>query len=186
MRATWRCAGAGLGLLVMGAAGPALAQALDRPSEHAVKAALLLNFARFAEWPAGSPQAAAASVSICVIGRDPFGPVLERTVAGRSASQRPVVVRRPGGEELKLCHVVFVSSSEAGRIGEVLDTLADQAVVTVGESDSFARRGGLIGLVVEHDFVRFEVNLAAARRSRIELSSKLLGLARLVPAHGGP
>lgn len=159
----------------------ALPEDTERPLEYPVKAALLLNFAKFAEWPANSAQARAVVISICVLGQDPFGDILEKTLAGRSAAKRPVVVRRPQGvDELHGCHILFVASSEHTRLGQIIASVANQPILTVGESGGFARMGGMIGLVVEHDLVRFEVNLAAAQQRRLQLSSKLLGLARLV------
>jgi hypothetical protein len=149
--------------------------------EYPVKAAFLINFAKFAEWPADSLQARAAAVSICVFGRDPFGDVLEKTVAGRSAGGRPLVIERHRKvDELRACHVLFISGSESGHVTELLERLADKPVLTVGESDGFARRGGVIGLVVEDNRARFEVNLRAAQHAGLALSSKLLGVARVV------
>jgi hypothetical protein len=167
--------------LSLGCVCTAGAEEREGSLEYPVKAALLLNFAKFTEWPADSPQARRPVVSICVLGRDPFGEVLDRTVAGRSAGGRTVVVKRyDGGEGPGSCNVVFVASPESGQLLEQLRALADEPILTVGETDSFAARGGVIGLVVEGDFVRFEVNLAAAARARLQLSSKLLGLARVI------
>jgi hypothetical protein len=148
--------------------------------EYAVKAALLLNFAKFTDWPSASPQARRPYVTICVLGRDPFGPVLEQTLTGRSVGGRPLVVKRyDTSEGCASCNVVFVTSG-AGRLQQDLRALADEPALTVGETPGFASRGGVIGLFVEGGFVRFEVNLAAASRARLVLSSKLLGLARAV------
>jgi hypothetical protein len=161
--------------------GPLLGEEAEGSLEYPVKAALLVNFAKFAEWPADSPQARAATVSICVLGRDPFGEVLEKAVAGRSVGGRPIVIQRQRDVEgLRTCHVVFIANSESGRLAPILRRLADQPVLTVGEWDGFARLGGVIGLIVEDNFARFEVNLGAAQRSGVVLSSKLLGVARVL------
>ena len=148
--------------------------------EHAVKAALLLNFAKCTDWPSASSQARRPFVSICVLGRDPFGPVLDETLRGRSVAGRPLVVKRYDTREGSAsCNVVFVASAP-DRLQQDLRALADEPVLTVGETAGFAARGGIIGLIVEGDFVRFEVNLTAAGRARLQLSSKLLGLARVI------
>jgi hypothetical protein len=157
------------------------APAVERSLEYPVKAAFLVNFAKFAEWPADSLQARAAAVSICVLGRDPFGDVLEKTAAGRSVAGRMIVILRHRDlDELGACHVLFIASSESARQGQILERLAGQPVLTVGEGDGFARRGGVIGLVVEDNLARFEVNLQAAQGKGLLLSSKLLGVARVV------
>jgi hypothetical protein len=146
-----------------------------------VKAAFLVNFAKFAEWPSESLQARASGVSICVLGRDPFGDVLEKIVANRSVGGRPIVIQRPrnvGGAQA--CHVLFIADSESTRLAQILENLADQPVLTVGERPGFARQGGVIGLVVEHNLARFEVNLEVAHHKGLLLSSKLLSVARIV------
>ena len=77
-------------------------------------------------------------------------------------------------------------TSESDRLAQILERLAGQPVLTVGEGDGFARRGGVIGLVVESNLARFEVNLHAAQRTGLLLSSKLLGVARVVEGAAGP
>jgi len=149
--------------------------------EYPVKAAFLLNFAKFTEWPADSSQAVAGTVSICVLGRDPFGDSLDRIVAGRTAGGRPIEVRRysePAG--IETCHVLFVTSAELARSPGVLVKLRDKPVLTVGESDDFVRRGGAIRFFVESNRARFEVSLSATAAAGLTLSSKLLGVARVV------
>jgi YfiR/HmsC-like len=173
-------AGIGLGG-VLGGARLSTGAGADRSLEYPVKAAFLVNFAKFAEWPADSLQARAAAVSICVMGRDPFGEVLEKAVSGRSAGGRPIVVQRYGSiDATRACHVLFVAASESGRLGPILERLANTPVLTVSERDGFARQGGVIGLVVQGNLVRFEVNLQVARHKGLVLSSKLLGVARVV------
>jgi YfiR/HmsC-like len=157
----------------------------ERSLEYPVKAAFLVNFAKFTEWPAESQQAQASVVTICVLGRDPFGDVLEKTAAGRSVGGRPIAIQRHRSlEGVGACHVLFVATSEDERLAQILERLAAEPVLTVGEGDGFTRRGGVIGLVVESNLARFEVNLHAAQRIGLQLSSKLLGVARVV--EGGP
>lgn len=175
-----------LGLLAL--AGPVRTLSggdTERSLEYPVKAAFLVNFAKFTEWPADSQQAQASVVMICVLGRDPFGDVLEKTAAGRSVGGRPIAIQRYRSlEGVEGCHVLFVATSENERLAQILERLAAEPVLTVGEGDGFTRRGGVIGLVVESNLARFEVNLHAAQRTRLQLSSKLLGVARVV--EGGP
>jgi hypothetical protein len=166
---------------LLGLGGPVRAGDPEASLEYPVKAAFLVNFTKFAEWPADSPQAQSRVVLICVLGKDPFGEVLDKAVFGRSAGGRPLVVQRhQGAEAVRGCHVVFVASSESKQIGPILESLADRPVITVGERDGFARQGGVIGLVVEDNRARFEVNLPAAQRAGLLLSSKLLRIARVI------
>jgi hypothetical protein len=166
---------------LLGPARPLWGDDAERSLEYPVKAAFLVNFAKFAEWPADSLQAQARTVSICVLGRDPFGEILEKTVAGRSAGGRPIVIQRHSNlDAVGACHVLFIAGSESAHLAAVLEHVAGKPVLTVAEHDGFARRGGVIGLVVEDNRARFEVNLHAAQRTGLVLSSKLLGVARVV------
>jgi hypothetical protein len=54
------------------------------------------------------------------------------------------------------------------------------SVLVVGESEGFARAGGVIGFTVEGGTVGFEVNRAAAERAGLTISSRLLKLSRVV------
>ena len=171
-------------LLAPAAAAAAAPPRVPSSLEYPVKAALLLNFAKFVEWPAGSTQAGSDSVALCVLGTDPFGPLLDSTVSGRTAGGRPITVRRATRvEEMDGCHIAFVASAPVERMRDALAALGGQPVVTVGESARFGKQGGVISLVVEENVVRFDVNLAAARQAGVQLSSKLLGLARSVDGH---
>jgi hypothetical protein len=171
-----------IGLLaLLGPVRPLSGDDAERSLEYPVKAAFLVNFAKFTAWPADSQQAKASVVTICVLGQDPFGDVLEKTAAGRSVGGRPIAIQRHRNlEGVAACHVLFIATSEAERLGQILEHLAAEPVLTVGEGDGFTRRGGVIGLVVESNLARFEVNLHAAQRTGLQLSSKLLGVARVV------
>lgn len=175
-------AGAGIGLVaVLGALRPLEGGDTEPSLEYPVKAAFLVNFAKFAEWPPASPQAQAPLVSICVLGSDPFGAVLEKTAAGRSAGGRPIVIERLRTVDgAGSCHVLFIALSETKHLAPILERLSGKPVLTVGECEGFARRGGVIGLVVEDNRAKFEVNLHAAQGKGLVLSSKLLGVARVI------
>jgi hypothetical protein len=149
--------------------------------EYEVKAAFLYRFAQFVEWPNSAFSTADAPVAIGVLGDDPFGAVLDQLVQGEIIHGRKVVVRRSSGiDDLKTCHVLFVSKSEKDRTPQILGALANAPVLTVGEIDGFAGRGGMINFYIQDNKVRFEINPDAARRCGLKISSKLLGLGRLV------
>lgn len=160
------------GLLCVVVAATTGASAQDIPLEYRVKAAYLLNFTRFVEWP--SPATPAAPLSICVARRNPFGTFLSSTIAGETAAGRPLtarVVARPDAS----CGVLFVPNGVAAE--PLLRAVAKAPVLTVGESSDFLQRGGMIAFVLEQGRVRFAVNPAAAKLSRLVISSRLLQLA---------
>src|SRR5205823_6896892 len=99
-----------------------------------------------------------APITIGILGDDPFGGALDRAIRGQSAGGRRLALKHVRSiSELKNCQLVFISKSEQGRVGEVLGSLGGASILTVGESDGFARQGGAIGFMMEGDKVRFEV-----------------------------
>lgn len=166
-------------------AGPARA-APATSSEYEVKAAFLYNFAKFVEWPPDAFARGGTPLVIGVLGEDPFGSVLDGIVRGKQVQGRPVVVRRFATvEEAAASHVLFISPSEDERLAPVLARLRQAPVLTVGETERFAERGGVIGLRLEGGRVRFDVNVDAAQRARLGVSSQLLKLARVVRGEPG-
>jgi len=151
------------------------------PNEYQVKAAFLFNFIKFVEWPADAFADDNAPLVIGVIGNDPFGSTLDNTVGGKSINGRPLAVRRfSRGQDFKVCHILFVSSSEKNHLAEIIQSLRGTSVLTVGEVAQFNQRGGIINFVLESSKVRFEINAGAAEQSRLKISSKLLVLAKNV------
>jgi hypothetical protein len=156
----------------------ALGQSAD---EYQVKAAFLYNFAKFVEWPPQAFHDASAPFAICVLGRNPFGRSLEEAVDGKVVEERKLVVRQFADvRQVNSCHILFVSSSERMSLRAILEELKESGVLTVGETVEFTAEGGVISLQLEGDRVRFEINLDAAGRQKLRISSKLLSLARIV------
>lgn len=158
-----------------------------RALEYQVKAAFLLNFTRFVEWPSDAFTAPGDPVTICVVGDDPFGESLDAVVQGETVNGRRLKVHRTRDvpELRKDCHLVFVPRS-TGRQSEILSALRGTGRLTVGEGDGFLTDGGVIRFVLDQNRVRFEINLAAAEANRLKLSSKLLRLARrVIPDQSG-
>lgn len=158
----------------------ALAQ---NPGEYEVKAAFLLNFTRFTEWPSEAFADAAVPLVIGVVGEDPFGPVLDASVAERRVHGRRIEIRRladgPGG--LSGCHLLFFGgmvSRQSRR--DLLAKASKLHILTVGEADDFCRDGGVINLVLRQSRVRFQIDPGAAERAGLRLSARLLRLAELV------
>jgi len=151
-----------------------------QPTEYELKAAFVYNFAKFVEWPEDAFVSPAESLRIGILGNDPFGDALPAVIAGRSAAGRGIELRRyRRPADVSGCQILFIRPPE-GELPRVLRALDPRGVLTVGEGEAFAREGGVIGLVMEENRVTFEVNLEAAERAHLTLSSKLLQLARRV------
>lgn len=150
-------------------------------TEYEVKAAFLYNFAKFVEWPADSSAGNRDTITIAVLGHDPFGNVLDQTVADKTIRGRRISIRRVSTiNEALACQIVFIGLSEERRLGDLIKALQGKSVLTIGETEEFVHRGGIISFRIEGNKVRFEVNLQAAERARLTLSSQLLKLARIV------
>ncbi len=147
------------------------------PTESQVKAAYLFNFGKFVQWPIDHGPSG-DSFELCVLGQDPFGPVLDATVAGESISARKIaVVRISKVSEAAPCNVLYISGSEGGRLGQILEAARHSGTLTVSDIPHFVERGGIIGFVKQQDRIRFEVNRGAAENSHLTLSSELLKVA---------
>ena len=151
----------------------------SKPTEYQVKAAYLLQLRQV--HPLASGRGKNDSFAICVLGRDPFGPTLDATLAGETIDGRKVVAMRPARvQDAAECRILFISASEAARLDEILAVLGKTGVLTVSDMPQFTERGGMIQFVLESDRVRFEVNLGAAQRAGLSPSSELLKVATAV------
>ena len=153
----------------------------DRLSEYEVKAAFLVNFAHFVEWPPGSFGAANDPFVFGVYGKDLFGAALDQAVLGKKIDGRPAVILRTSVvSDLRSCQVVFLPASEMRHMRELSAALDGFSVLLVGETRGFAESGGVINFVLENERVVFEINPSAAARVHLKVSSKLLQLAVIV------
>ena len=151
------------------------------PPEYQLKAVFLFNFAQFVEWPPEAFPEAQTPLVIGILGEDPFGAYLDETVRGETVNNRPLTVQRYSQvEEIKTCHVLFISRSEAYRLEQILASLKGRNILTVGDAVGFARRGGMIRFLIEQNKIRLRVNLEAAKDANLVLSSKLLRPAEIV------
>jgi YfiR/HmsC-like len=149
-----------------------------KASEYEVKAVYLFNFAKFVDWPANVTKSQPGPFTICVLGKDPFGPVLDATVADESIGGKRVVARRIAEPpEAFDCQILYISSSEEGRLNTIFGGLARMAILTVSDIPQFSQHGGMIEFVLQGNKIRFDVNLGAAQQAGLSLSSQLLKVA---------
>jgi hypothetical protein len=146
--------------------------------EYQVKAAFLFNFAKFVEWPADAFKGSDDPITICVLGQNPFGTALEEVVRDKTVGSRAFVVRDvPNAQHASKCQIVFVSASERKRSHSLLEDLKGHSILTVGETEDFTSNGGVINFKLKDARVRIEIDLGAAERAKLRISSKLLSLA---------
>ena len=146
---------------------------------HTLRAAFLYNFAKFAEWPADS--VAAGRLTLCVLGDDSVADALVETTRDRTIDGRAIIVSRVKADgALRGCHLLYVTGLDLKHTAQLLAYLKDASVFTVSDQEQFAKAGGIAELFVESGKMRFAVNVDAAQRAHLHISSRLLSLAKLV------
>ena len=148
--------------------------------EYQIKAAFIYNFAKFVEWPEDTFASASDPLSICVVGRDPFGTSIDQVVEGREIRNRPLLVRRVEWDlaDLLDCHVLFIGSSGEQAL-PILGTLFTEPVLTIWDSPN-PDRNSIIDFSVLDNHVSFDINLENSRLAGLEISSGLLSVATKV------
>jgi hypothetical protein len=145
-----------------------------------LQAAFLYNFARFVEWPADVMPAGAPLV-LCVVNDGPVADALERTIRGRNVEGHDLIVRRIKTDEpLPTCHVLHLGGFDLKRSLDVIATVRDEGVFTVSDAARFAQAGGFVELFLQDGRMQIAVNVDALQRARVKLSSRVLGLAKIV------
>lgn len=162
------------------AGGVAAGEDRSGVSEYQLKAAFLYNFTQFTEWPADAFATADAPIVIGIVGEDPFGRTLDDAVKGELVRGRPLVVQRfRADEDLGSCQILFISRSEKERLRALLIALKGRPVLTVSDINDFALEGGIVHLQLANKSVKLEINQAVAEECGLQISAKLLRLARI-------
>jgi hypothetical protein len=151
------------------------------PSEYALKAVFLYNFTQFVEWPETSFSDSESAIVIGVIGEDPFGIYLDETVRNEKVNRRPLAVRRFGTvDEIKECHVLYISGSEANRAKKLIGELKERSILTVADAEGIDEDGVIVRFATENKRIRLKIDVDAAKEAELTISSKLLRLADIV------
>jgi hypothetical protein len=153
--------------------------------EYDVKAAFIYNFAALVKWSPSAFPEPGGPIVLAILGADGFAPRIEEFFADRKVGRRRVEVTRISTlEEIERHHMLFVSASEDGRISQILEAARGRPMLTIGESEVFTRSGGIINFYREGNKIRFEINRPAAEAAGLQISSRLLRIARLVSSDG--
>jgi len=148
--------------------------------EYDVKAAFLYNVAKYTDWPPEAFSVPSGPIIIGVLGEDPFGEVLDRITHERVINGHPIVVLRARGiAELRNAHLVFISPSESPHVAQDCAAIEKFHVLTIGDTAQSAPFTA-VNFGFENDKIVFSVDLNRAAQAGVNLSSKLLRLAKSV------
>jgi hypothetical protein len=158
-----------------------LCEEVPAATEYQLKALCLLNLAKYVDWPAQVFPETNSPIIIGIIGENKFEGDLKEEMAGKCIGGRKIMVTAVASEkEYRRCQILFIGASDTALEAEVLKGVKSLPVLTVGETEQFARDGGIIDFTTRDEKVRFAIDLNAARAVGLGISSKLLSLAETV------
>jgi len=159
------------------------AAAQDGAVEFAVKATYVYKFAPFVEWPPGTYAAATSPVVVCVVGNDEVARLVGDAARGQTVGEHPIEVRYlPTATGVRDCHIAYIAGRDSEARRALLDNIKGAPVLPITDAPADARDTGIINFVIRDNRVRFEIDLDAAARNQLTISSKLLSLATKVRA----
>lgn len=165
--------------IVLAAAIPAADGQENKFNEYEVKAAFIYNLAKFIEWPDKSMDRK-STLTIYILGNAPFGSALD-AIRGKTIKEKAIVVKKTDSLNiLKNGDILFISNSEKERLDQILNEISRLPILTIGDTESFAENGVIVNFYIEDKKVRFEINIEAAKRAGLRVSSNLLKLARII------
>lgn len=164
-------------LLLLISFSPTIAQS---PTAYKVKAVFIFNFTRFVDWPETAFETENSPFVIGIAGSNPFGNYLRETVAGEKVGTHEIIIRNiENDKQVTNCHLLFIGYSDAVKVKELLNAIDNKSVLTVGEMPVFEKLGGMIRFYTEENKIRLIINSEAARLANLNVSSKLLSVAKL-------
>ncbi len=149
-------------------------------SEGEVKAGFVYNFLKFIEWPDEAYANARKTLTVGVLGSDPFGPALGQIDGKVLRGMRIEIKRVSLSKDLRNCNVLFIGTSEKANLPQIMEIIKGASVLTIGDTEGYGKQGVIVNFFMEQNKVRFEINSDKARQARLTVSSKLLRLARIV------
>jgi hypothetical protein len=153
-------------------------------SEYQIKIAYLFNFAKFVDWPEDAFANSDSPFVLGILGDDPFGSAID-AVKGKTVNGRKLLTNYyKDVRDISACQILFISSSESENLLPILRFLRHSKILVVGDTEGFAEQGGVVNFITQNNKVSFEINIDAANRAGLKISSKLLSLAKIVHDRG--
>jgi uncharacterized protein DUF4154 len=150
-------------------------------AQYQSKAAFIFHFAQLVDWPPEVSNSPDRPLIFCVADENALNGLLENTVRGKQIGLHPVQVRHLlEKDNPRSCDLLFIVGQDKKRTAALLRAVSNAPILTVGESADFIHQGGMIGFCLQENKVRFDINLQAAKRANLKISSRLLLLAKSV------
>jgi len=174
-----------LQMLPLSAGAPAADAGLPPSIEYQIKASFVYTVAKFVDWPEVAFSTPNSPLVFGILGSDTAFEAIEATLRGKRVHDRELIVRRLTGlGAARDCQILYISEGDPTALATILDRIDSTGVLTVGERSHFAASGGVLGLSLQESLVQFEVNMAAAQRAGLTISSKILRLGKVVKDDG--
>jgi YfiR/HmsC-like len=149
--------------------------------EYKLKAAYLLHFLQFVEWPDSVFENEKSPIVVTILGDDPFGNTLDDITKSEKIGEHPIVIKRTHSlGNVDFCHVLYISSSEKDNFRSILKHIDSAPILTISDIDNFGEEGGNISFYLEENKLRFAINLQTLKQADLKVSSKLLRLAKII------
>ena len=153
------------------------------PADFQVKAAFLINFPKYVDWPASAFAETNSPIIVAIFGDENVANEVQKMIGdGRMIGGHPLILKRIAREEEinRDCHILFISASERQQLPSILEKIRGEKILTVSESGDFLDEGGIINLARQGRKIRLQVNLTAAGNAQLKISSRLLVAADVV------
>lgn len=146
--------------------------------ESRVKAAYLVRFAQFVDWPQDAFQHSGGALVITVAGSEAVYAGLVQLLGQRSGQGRPIVARAlKSADDLADTHIFFVGAAAKGRMDQLIASASGHPILIVAESADALERGAMINFLTVDQRVRFEIGVDNAEKAGLTVSSRLLSIA---------
>lgn len=159
-----------------------VAHAQASADESGIRAAMILNIARFIEWPAWKMNADHPQFVICILGSDPIDGYAGKLLEHQNVGSKPTLVKHLNStDSVSSCHVLYASVADRRVLSKLQAELVKGAVLSVSERSNNVAQDQVVGLPAVEDRIRIEINLSLAQRCNLQISSRLLHLATVTP-----
>lgn len=149
--------------------------------ESLVKSAFMVNFLKFVEWPGEKAVSKQPKIDICVLGNSEISTASDIFKQASSENQAIALVGESSVKNAaNHCHILFISESEEGRLGEITAALKGHPVLTVGDTQAMAEHGVMVTFVIADGKIKLVVNKRAVEEAGLRANAKLLQIAMKV------